>query len=59
MSSGLLSLIFALGVAGWVYSITERRVGVSNTKTSVAAAIIAFVISLVFFFSLTKFVIHM
>jgi hypothetical protein len=58
MSGGVVSLVFAIGVAGWVYAQTEHRSGVSNVKTSATAAAVAGVIAFIFLFSIVKFVIH-
>ena len=59
MSGGIVALVFALGVAGWVYAQTERRSGASNVKTSATAAAVGGVIAFIFLFSIVKFVIHL
>ncbi len=58
MSNGVVSLVFALGVAGWTYSQMERRAGASNAKSNLAAAFIGAVLAFLFLFTFTKFVLH-
>jgi len=58
MSDGVVSFVFAIGVAGWVYSQMERRAGVSNTQTNAVAAGIGGLLAFLLLFTFTKFVLH-
>lgn len=58
LSSGLISLLFALGVSGWTYSKMERRVGVGNNRSLYTMVAVAFGVSFIVFITLFKFVLN-
>jgi len=58
MSSGLVSLFFGAGVAGWVYTQLARRSGNANPSSTYIAAAGAGVFAWIIFFTVFKFILH-
>lgn len=58
MSTGFISFIFSLGVAGFIYSLVANRVGTGGAKTASIAAGIIFVMAYIFLYTLMKYVLH-
>lgn len=58
LSTGLISLFFALGASGWAYSQMNRRVGAANAQSVYVIVAITFVVAYIFMFTLFKYVLH-
>lgn len=52
------SLLFAAGVAAFVYSKMGRRVGYGNQQSVWTIVGVSFVLALLFFYSLLAYVLH-
>jgi hypothetical protein len=55
----MYSFFFSLGIAGFAYTKMGRRVGYGNAQSVWMLVAIAFVVSLIFFYTLTTFVLHL
>lgn len=55
----MYSFFFALGVSGFAYTKMGRRVGYGNAQSVWVLVGIAFAISLIFFYTLTTYVLHL
>ena len=53
MSNIMLSFIFSLGVAGWVYNQAQKRNGGLTNQSLIAAGVVG-VMALIFFFGLVS-----
>lgn len=58
MSVFVTSLIFGIGVAGWVWSKVGRRTGNADPKSVYITAAGAGAVAFIFFFTLLKFVLN-
>jgi hypothetical protein len=58
MSAFITSLLFAIGVAGWVWSKVGQRTGNADPKSIYLTAGGAGVLAFVVFFTLLKFVLN-
>ena len=58
MSSTLVALMFAAGVAGWMYSKMGRRLGYGNTQNVTVIVLASFVVAFLFFFTLLRYVLN-
>ena len=59
MSTTLISLMLAAGVAGWTYSKMGRRLGYSNTQSVWIVVGVVFALVFIFVETLLHYVIHL
>jgi hypothetical protein len=55
MNAALISVMFGLGVAGWIWTKVGRRTGNANPKSVYMTAGIAGLVAFIFFFTLLKY----
>lgn len=58
MSAFVTSLLFAIGISGWIWSKVGRRTGNADPNTVFMTAAGGGVMAFIVFFTLMKFVLH-
>jgi hypothetical protein len=56
--SGIFALLFAVGVATWVFTKVNRRSGTSNNRPAIIVAAMVGIFAFIVFFTVFKLFLH-